>query len=76
LAVGSRYSVRMQRRLFHFSNIAYCILGSPKEGYLSRVGKVKPTLLTFPPISLPPSGLQVDPRYHLVIEIMTPQGES
>jgi hypothetical protein len=43
------------------SSIAYYILGSPKEGYLSRVGKVKPTLLTFPPISLPPSGLQVDP---------------
>ena len=42
--------------------IAYCVLVSPKEGYLSRVGKVKPTLLTFPPISLPPSGLQVDPR--------------
>ena len=29
------------------------MLGSPKEGYLLRVGKVKPTLLTFPPISLP-----------------------
>jgi hypothetical protein len=36
--------------------IAYFIIGSPKEGYLSRVGKVKPTLLTFPPISHPPSG--------------------
>ena len=44
------------------NTIAYFIIGSPKEGYLSRVGKVKPTLLTFPPISLPPSGLQVDPR--------------
>ena len=42
--------------------IAYFIIGSRKEGYLSRVGKVKPTLLTFPPISLPPSGLRVDPR--------------
>ena len=26
------------------------------------MGKVKPTLLTFPLITLPPSGLQVDPR--------------
>ena len=43
-------------------SIAYCILGSPKEGYLSRDGKLKPTLLSFPPISHPPSGLKVDPR--------------
>jgi hypothetical protein len=36
--------------------IAYFIIGSPKEGYLSRVGKVKPTLLTFPPIPSGPRG--------------------
>ncbi len=41
--------------------IAYCILGSPKEGYLSRLGKLKPILLTSPQISLPPSGLKVYP---------------
>ena len=35
--------------------IAYLIIGSRKEGYLSRVGKLKPTLLTFSPISHPPS---------------------
>jgi hypothetical protein len=53
-------------------SIAYFIIGSPKEGYLSLVGKVKPTLLTFPPISHPPSG----PRGPSGEEIMTPQGES
>ncbi len=42
-------------------NHSLLYIGSRKEGYLSRVGKLKPTLLTFPPISLPPSGPQVDP---------------
>ena len=53
--------------LAYIIGIAYCILGSPKEGYLPLVGKLKPTLLTFPPISLPPSGLQVDPREPYII---------
>jgi hypothetical protein len=57
-------------------NHSLLYIGSRKEGYLSRVGKLKPTLLTFPPISLPPSGPQVDPGGHLVIEIIIPQGES
>jgi hypothetical protein len=56
--------------------MAYCILGSQKEGYLSRVGKVKPTLLTFPTISLPSSGLQVDPREPSRGEIYLKRGAS
>jgi hypothetical protein len=50
--VGRRSKLKMSIATI----IAYFIIGSPKEGYLSRVGKVKPTLLTFPPISHPPSG--------------------
>ncbi len=46
---GVSRQVRVRR------GIAYFIIGSRKEGYLSRVRKLKPTLLTFPAISHPPS---------------------
>jgi hypothetical protein len=42
--------------------IAYYKLGFRKGRISLACGKIEPILLTFPPISLPPSGLQVDPR--------------